>query len=151
MNNNVTNPSHYTDGKIEVIDFIEDKKLGFCKGNAIKYIARAGKKDSSKEIEDLEKAVWYLNREIKALKSLQPISYKKLYEEMVEIGFHTKLKKGDGLLARVDYEDGIYTFKKGDYFTYSDRISSVIILYDRYDNPFTINKSIFKYVFKKIC
>ena len=58
----VNHPSHYADGKIEVIDFIEDKNLGFCLGNAIKYIARAGKKDKSKEAEDIKKAIWYLNR-----------------------------------------------------------------------------------------
>jgi hypothetical protein len=64
----VNRPSHYTDGKIEVIDFIEDKNLGFCLGNAVKYISRAGKKDKDKEVEDLEKAVWYINRHIKRLK-----------------------------------------------------------------------------------
>lgn len=63
----VNRPSHYTDGKIEVIDFIEDKKLGFCLGNVIKYVARAGKKDPEKEIEDLKKAKWYLERHIKGL------------------------------------------------------------------------------------
>jgi CRISPR/Cas system-associated protein Cas5 (RAMP superfamily) len=60
----VRHPLHYCDGKIEVIDYIEDKKLGFHLGNAVKYISRAGKKDPSKEIEDLEKAVWYINRYI---------------------------------------------------------------------------------------
>ncbi len=60
----VNHPSHYTDGKIEVIDFIEDKKLDFHLGNAVKYIARAGKKDPKKTIEDLQKAQWYLNRKI---------------------------------------------------------------------------------------
>lgn len=64
MNNNVNHPSHYNDGKIEVIDYIEDKKLGFNLGNAVKYISRAGKKDSSKTLEDLQKAAWYLDREI---------------------------------------------------------------------------------------
>ena len=64
----VNHPSHYTDGKIEVIEFIEDKKLNFHRGNAVKYIARAGKKNPEKEVEDLEKAIWYLNREIKRLK-----------------------------------------------------------------------------------
>jgi hypothetical protein len=66
-NDPVNHPSHYTDGKIEVIDFIEDKKLGFHLGNAVKYIARAGKKDPSKEVQDLEKAMWYLARRIKNL------------------------------------------------------------------------------------
>ena len=64
MNDNVNHPSHYTDGKIEVIDFIEDKKLNYHLGNAVKYISRAGKKDPDKYIEDLQKAVWYLQREI---------------------------------------------------------------------------------------
>ena len=61
------NPAHYTDGKIEVIEYIEDKNLGFCLGNAIKYISRAGKKDPTKEIEDLKKAKWYIERRIKEL------------------------------------------------------------------------------------
>ena len=66
----VYRPSHYTDGKIEVIDYIEDKNLGFCLGNAIKYISRAGKKDPSKEIEDLKKAKWYIERRIKELEEV---------------------------------------------------------------------------------
>ncbi len=64
----VNNPAHYTDGRIEVIDFIEDKQLGFHLGNTVKYIARAGKKDPSKTIQDLEKARWYLDRQISNLK-----------------------------------------------------------------------------------
>jgi hypothetical protein len=69
----VNHPSHYTSGKIEVYDFIEDQKLDFPSGNAVKYICRAGKKDPSKEVEDLEKAIWYLTRKIKNLgKSVHP-------------------------------------------------------------------------------
>lgn len=67
MTDIINHPSHYTDGKIEVIDFIEDKKLGFHLGNSIKYIARSGKKDPNKTIEDLKKAQWYLSRYIKKL------------------------------------------------------------------------------------
>lgn len=63
----VNHPSHYNDGKIEVIDFIEDKHLNFHRGNAVKYISRAGKKNPDKELEDLRKAVWYINREIEQL------------------------------------------------------------------------------------
>lgn len=59
----VNHPGHYG-GEIEVIDFIEDKKLGFNLGNVVKYIARAGKKNPDTYLEDLEKAVWYLEREI---------------------------------------------------------------------------------------
>ena len=64
---NVNHPSHYTSGKIEVIDFIEDKGLGFHLGNAIKYISRAGRKNPDNTIEDLRKAVWYINRQIQRL------------------------------------------------------------------------------------
>ena len=67
VNDAVNHPSHYTDGKIEVIDFIEDKKLGYHLGNAVKYISRAGKKDPAKEVEDLQKAAWYINRKIEKL------------------------------------------------------------------------------------
>ena len=63
----VNHPSHYTSGKIEVIDFIEDKELGFHLGNAVKYISRAGRKNPDKIVEDLQKAVWYINREIQIL------------------------------------------------------------------------------------
>lgn len=66
---NVNHPQHYTDGSIEVLDFIEDKKLNYHRGNAVKYICRAGKKSKETEIEDLQKAVFYLKREIKNLKN----------------------------------------------------------------------------------
>lgn len=58
----VNHPSHYTRGKIEVIDFIEDQRLGFHLGNAIKYICRAGHKESAGTLEDISKAIWYLTR-----------------------------------------------------------------------------------------
>lgn len=66
-NDVVNHPSHYTDGKIEVIEFIEDKKLSFHLGNAVKYISRAGKKDPTKKEEDLRKAAWYIQRELDRL------------------------------------------------------------------------------------
>ena len=69
MSDTVNHPSYYTDGKIEVIEYIEDKKLGYCLGNAIKYISRAGKKDPAKEIEDLRKADWYIQRRIQELET----------------------------------------------------------------------------------
>lgn len=70
MSDNVNHPSHYggEDNPYEAIKVIEAWNLGFCLGNAVKYISRAGKKDKSKEVEDLEKAVWYLQREIDRLK-----------------------------------------------------------------------------------
>ena len=66
-NDPVNHPSHYTSGKIEVIDFIEDQKLNMHLGNAVKYISRAGKKDKLKTVEDLKKAVWYIERYIGVL------------------------------------------------------------------------------------
>jgi len=68
MSDPVNHPAHYTTGRIEVSDFIADKDLNFFRGNAVKYVVRAGLKDPEKEIEDLEKAVWYINREIKRIK-----------------------------------------------------------------------------------
>ena len=68
-NEAVTHPAHYNFGKYEVKDVIRDWKLGFSLGNACKYIARAGKKDPNKTIEDLEKAVFYIQDEITSLKN----------------------------------------------------------------------------------
>jgi len=61
----VNHPKHYNVGKFEVIDVIEDWKLGFCLGNTVKYIARAEHKGNA--LEDLKKAAWYLNRHIQKL------------------------------------------------------------------------------------
>ena len=61
---NVNRPAHYTYGSIEVIDVIEGLELPYHLGNAVKYIARAGRKDPSKTEEDLRKAIWYINRYI---------------------------------------------------------------------------------------
>ena len=61
----VNHPSHYNQGKIEVIDYIEDKDFNFNLGNVIKYVSRAGFKNDT--IEDLNKAKWYLEREIKRI------------------------------------------------------------------------------------
>lgn len=60
----VNNPSHYNSGKIEVISYIEDQGFGYHLGNATKYISRAGKKDPTKEQQDIEKAIWHLERYI---------------------------------------------------------------------------------------
>jgi hypothetical protein len=64
----INHPSHYTDGGIETIDFIEAKKLNYNCGNATKYISRAGKKDKAERAVDIAKAIWYLQRELNTLK-----------------------------------------------------------------------------------
>ena len=63
----VNHPQHYNQGKFEAIDVIEDWKLGFCLGNCVKYIARCEHK--GKKLEDLKKALWYLQREITTLEN----------------------------------------------------------------------------------
>lgn len=62
----VDHPKHYGggDNPYEVIKVIDAWGLGFAIGNAVKYLARAGKKDPTKHIEDLKKAIWYIEHEI---------------------------------------------------------------------------------------
>lgn len=62
----VNHPSHYNQGEVECIDAIESCGVGYHLGNAIKYIWRAKHKGS--EIEDLEKATWYIKRRIELLR-----------------------------------------------------------------------------------
>ena len=73
-------PSYYTRGSIEVWDFIRDQELNYHLGNAIKYVCRAGHKDS--KVDDLKKAIHYLTNELdhtlseaKACRTKQSISY----------------------------------------------------------------------------
>lgn len=67
---NPIQPAHY--GKTtSVMDFIEEQELNFARGNIVKYTSRAGKKDPTKEVEDLLKARWYIDREIEAAKQRQ--------------------------------------------------------------------------------
>jgi hypothetical protein len=69
-NEAINHPNHYGgDTVYEAIKVIEAWKLCFHLGNAVKYICRAGKKDPLKELEDLKKAQFYLNRKIKNLES----------------------------------------------------------------------------------
>jgi len=61
----VNHPPHYQLPGIEAIEITQH--LNFCRGNAVKYVVRAGKKDPAREVEDLNKAIWYLDREVKRL------------------------------------------------------------------------------------
>ena len=62
----VNHPAHYggEDNVYEVIKVIEAWEIDFHLGNTVKYISRAGKKGSDKELQDLKKALWYLQRKI---------------------------------------------------------------------------------------
>ena len=67
----VDHPPHYggAGNPYEAIRVIEAWDVGFCLGNALKYICRAGKKRDASTVEDLRKAAWYLSREIERLSS----------------------------------------------------------------------------------
>ncbi|MEN8184618.1 MAG: DUF3310 domain-containing protein [Myxococcota bacterium] len=68
IDDEVNHPAHYNRSSIEPINVIEAWGLGFCDGNALKYIARAGHKGDNTRVLDLEKAIWYLEREVARLK-----------------------------------------------------------------------------------
>ncbi len=78
--NNVEHPKHYTVGSIECIEFIEDQDLPYHLGNAVKYITRCRFKGN--EEEDINKAIWYLERYLKQGQLLNPMEQ---IEEMEEI------------------------------------------------------------------
>jgi hypothetical protein len=67
----VDHPNHYggESNVYEAIKVIDAWELGFALGNTVKYISRAGKKDPNKELEDLKKALWYLQHHINQLES----------------------------------------------------------------------------------
>jgi hypothetical protein len=65
----VNHPNHYggESNPYEAIKVIDAWSLDFCLGNTVKYISRAGKKNTDKELEDLKKALWYLQHKIDTL------------------------------------------------------------------------------------
>lgn len=74
MKESVNHPNHYggKENPYEAIKVIEAWELGFCLGNVVKYLSRAGKKDPAKELEDLKKAQWYLERHINSKTMRKP-------------------------------------------------------------------------------
>jgi hypothetical protein len=66
----IDHPAHYGgDTVYEAIKVIEAWSLGFCLGNAVKYICRNGEKNGTRALDDLRKARWYLDREIRKLEA----------------------------------------------------------------------------------
>jgi len=84
----VNNPSHYKSGGIEVIDVIEAFELGFRLANVIKYVLRAGRKGDA--LEDLEKAAWYLDREIDKLEEQAEFEERELKQSAIDEGLGEK-------------------------------------------------------------
>jgi len=66
----INNPEHYTFGNIEPIDAIEDWQLNHHRASAVQYIVRAGRKSKTREVDDLKKAIWYLQRDVKLLEKV---------------------------------------------------------------------------------
>ncbi len=65
----INHPPHYTQGKFETVQVIEDWELGYHLGNALKYISRYKHKHKTKtkQLEDLRKAIWFIERKIKSI------------------------------------------------------------------------------------
>lgn len=76
MNEMVNHPDHYRSSIGDVIDIIEGWGLGFCLGNVLKYICRAGKKPGESSERDLEKARFYVSRALKNHEYCGPGTYK---------------------------------------------------------------------------
>jgi hypothetical protein len=81
----VDHPTHYNQGQIECIEVIDQLNLGFSLGNALKYIWRCN--DKGKKIEDLRKAVWYIEHEIAIAESIERANY---VEEKTNTAFFTR-------------------------------------------------------------
>ena len=88
MSDPVHNPPHYKSGGIEVIDVIEAFELGFRLANVVKYVLRAGRKGDA--LEDLEKAAWYLDREIDKLYEQAELEERELTQSAIDEGLGEK-------------------------------------------------------------
>ena len=110
MSDIVNHPSHYIAGrKYEPKDVIRDWSLNFSLGNAVKYISRAGRKDPSKIIEDLEKAIFYINDEIAAIRAEETKRIDDIERELKENtswvkefieDYHSEFGNDDGTTGR---------------------------------------------------
>ena len=110
MSDSVNHPAHYAEGwsnGAEVIDITEN--LNFNRGNAVKYIARAGKKAYDKELEDLQKARWYIDREITRLAGPRAVDDPEIMEPRV----WERLLDVPSTVNVVDRGGDLYAYKSG--------------------------------------
>ncbi|MBY4212872.1 DUF3310 domain-containing protein [Rhodococcus fascians] len=124
MSDNVNHPSHYTgfSNGAEVIDITEN--LNFNRGNAVKYVARAGAKDTAKTVEDLLKARWYLDRELARLGHVDAVEaiaapVEAPVARVFNVGDHEPADKETIVLSGAG-PDGAVKLKYGDYGSYRD-------------------------------
>lgn len=104
MDNNyeyVNHPSHYggKDNVYECIKVIDAWNLNFCLGTAVRYICRAGQKPDNPDIQDLEKAIWYLQHEIELRKQQQLCEYnfEKIAQGLADIDCTSIKSATDGI------------------------------------------------------
>lgn len=92
----VNHPSHYggENNTYECIKVIDAWKLNFCLGTAVRYICRAGQKPNNPDIQDLEKAVWYLQHEIELRKQ----------EELLNVVTDEEYVKVVNALSNIDFK-----------------------------------------------
>lgn len=112
------NPDHYkNERKFEPIEVIEDWGLNYRLGNAVKYISRNGRKPGEDPVEGLRKAIWYLEREIKATQKNATNSFPCSYEEVLEehvasssVGssFYTSLDEAYDYWLELDQEKSLW-------------------------------------------
>jgi len=115
MSDIVNQPQHYIGGrKYEPIDVIEDWELGFCLGNAVKYISRAGRKDDT--LQDLRKAQWYINRAVSELETQQPQEIHPFTEEL-----YGEILKAQPQDIGVDVDDATLDYWATDYVAEDSR------------------------------
>ena len=84
MSDRVYKLPHYNSGGIEAIDVIEAFELGFNLGNVLKYVLRSGRKGDA--LEDLEKAAYYLDREIDKLEAQADLEERELKQSAIDEG-----------------------------------------------------------------
>lgn len=98
----VHHPSHYQ-GKIETIEYIEDKGLNYHLGNAVKYISRAGRKGGmNKYVEDLQKAKWYIDRAIE-LQTQNPRRPNEMNPVLIQPGFTSPPTGGSSIIPTKEW------------------------------------------------
>jgi len=78
-------PDHYRKGTIQPVEAIRDWELGFTLGNVVKYVSRAGKKESANRQDDLMKALWYLVYELNSGDVESTDKFLKTYQEQTQL------------------------------------------------------------------